>query len=246
MSPKVLDTHIHLWPATATAQTDHSWMTPGHRLATRHGISDYISATQSNSHVQPTGFVYVETDRFLPNALPSTLISASEERKEAALKEYARAPLQELEFLRRIVEDRPQEGDGFEKRDGIFMKGAVIWAPFDVSPDVFKLYLRIAEEVSGPVLWERVVGFRYLVQGIKREQEMRRLVLSEEWLANLLYLRQGREGRGWVFDIGVDTHGGGVWQAEVAAEMIARVRDLEGDDRQGRVRFVLSKLVTFV
>jgi len=53
-------------------------------------------------------------------------------------------------------------------------------------------------------------------------------------------LGSGRGGRGWAFDVGVDSRSGGVWQVEVAAEMVERVR-ADG----GRTVFVISGLPSF-
>jgi L-rhamnono-1,4-lactonase len=243
---KILDTHIHLWPSTATSSTNHRWMVPGHILCKRYGVSDYLAITNAAS----TGFIYVETDRYLPSSTPNisdketAAISSDSSAKDAAIQklmEWAHEPLEELKFLRRIVEGTPNEGDGFEPGDGDKMTGCVMWAPFHLPTDLFDLYLRIAEDVSGPRLWQRVVGFRYLIQAIHDEATLRRLVSSSHWLDNILRLRSGREGKGWAFDVGVDTHRGGVWQLEAAADMVDAIRDLE-DNGKGTVRFVLNHL----
>ncbi|ORY14155.1 hypothetical protein BCR34DRAFT_599360 [Clohesyomyces aquaticus] len=243
---KLLDTHIHLWPSTALSTTNHRWMTPGHILTRRHGVSDYNAITASTSPVQPTGFIYVETDRYLLDTLPkfsSSVVSESEAfDARQKLEQWAHEPLAELKFLRRIVEGTPEEGDGFVPGEGEKMLGCVIWAPFQLPAPLFELYMQIAEELSGPKLWERVVGFRYLLQGITVESEMRNLVEGEAWLKNILRLRKGREGKGWCFDVGVDAHRGGIWQMRVVADMVDRVREMEGGDEEGRVRFVLNHL----
>lgn len=238
---KILDTHIHLWPGTAVLPTNHGWMTPGHFLAKQHGIDEYAMVTRSTSPSNlPLGFLYIETDRYLPSPRPDLSSCDSEQSRTKALKEWAKEPLEELHFIRRIVESNPNSGDGFHSNNSNLMLGCVIWAPFHLPTDLFDLYLQIAEEVSGPQLWDKVVGFRYLIQGIRQEEEMRNLVLSETWLQNTLRLRMGRAGKGWVFDIGVDTHGGGAWQLEVAADMVDRIRAFEGDERG--VVFVLNHL----
>ncbi|KAF2107547.1 hypothetical protein BDV96DRAFT_506051 [Lophiotrema nucula] len=231
MTPqKLLDTHIHLWPSTATSPTDHAWMASTN-LGKRHGISDYYATTSATSPIQPSGFIYVETDRYLASPNPDIAISDDVEVKKEKLKIWAKAPIEELQFLRRMVEGKPKESDGFEPEDSEKLVGAVIWAPFHLSTDLFDLYLEIAEGVSGPKLWEKVVGFRYLLQAISDETQMSQLVFSEDFLQNMLRLRQGRGGRGWAFDVGVDAHGKGAWQIEVAADMVDKVRELEGDGK---------------
>ncbi|KAJ4988836.1 amidohydrolase family protein [Stagonosporopsis vannaccii] len=242
---RILDSHIHLWPSTATTAKDHGWMTdPTHFLTKRHGIADYKSVTQS-SPAGPTlsGFIYVETDRYLPSKTPGVGSNASKEKIEQTLKEWARAPLQELEFLRRIVEDQAQEGDGFDMGEGDLLKGAVVWAPFNVSHSLFNTYLALAESVAGPKLWEKVVGFRYLLQG-KEQGEVARLVGNDDWIENIVSLGNGRAGKGWAFDVGVDIHRDGTEPLVAVSEMIQRVRDREAQIGGGAqpVRFVLNHL----
>lgn len=250
----VLDTHIHLWPSTATSPTNHGWMTPGLFLAKRHGVEEYRAATRG-AGAGLRGFVYVETDRYLPSRVPGVSEREIEALRQSddgdlrgsvveKMENWAKEPLEELKFLRRIVEGRPEEGDGFQPEDSGFMVGCVVWAPFHLRTELFDLFLDIAERVAGPRLWEKVVGFRYLLQGIKVEVTLRDLLESKHWLNNILRLRSGRGGKGWAFDIGVDTHSTGVWQVDAAAAMVETIREMEtaaGGDA-ARVRFVLNHL----
>ncbi|KAF3041701.1 hypothetical protein E8E12_005767 [Didymella heteroderae] len=242
---RILDSHIHLWPSTATTSEDHGWMTdPSHILVKRHGISDYKAVTASSPAGSAlAGFIYVETDRYLPSKTPAISSRASEEEVEKKLREWAKAPLQELEFLRRIVEESPQEGDGFRQGEGEMMKGAIVWAPFNVSTSAFNAYLKIAEEVAGPRLWDKIAGFRYLLQG-KEEGEVKSLVSSDGWIENIVSLRKGRGGKGWAFDVGVDIHRDGTDPLVAVGEMILKVREREAGNRSGGqpVRFVLNHL----
>jgi L-rhamnono-1,4-lactonase len=236
-------------------------MTQGHMLAKGHGISDYISAssidstrTSDSPASQSSGFVYVETDRYLPTPEPSFTprhLTTEDERIEATqtLKTWAAEPLNELRFLRRIAEDTPEEGDGFNAGTGAgqFMTGCVIWAPFHIPYTWFTLYLTIAQAVAGPALWDKVVGFRYLLQG-KGEEEVKRLTENQDFLENVLDLRNGRSrtggraGAGWAFDVGVDAHRDGVHVAEYVADMVETIRARERDSpEEGAVTFVLSK-----
>lgn len=211
-------------------------MTEGHQLAKRHGIEDYKAITKP----KPEGFVYVETDRYLPSTSPEIDAAASAEEQRRQLAEWAKEPLEEIKFLRRIVQGTPEEGDGFDAADGALLKGAVIWAPFHLPAPLFSTYLDLAEQTSGPALWQRIVGFRYLLQG-KAEGEVKRLVESEDWLNNILALRHGRGGKGWAFDVGIDTNRDGVEQVEHVGAMIDSVRRREASANQhGHVRFVLS------
>lgn len=218
---------------------------PTHFLAKPHGISDYKATTQTSPAGSALGgFIYVETDRYLPSKKPDLRSDASQEETQKALKEWARAPLQELEFLRRVVEDTPKEGDGFEPGEGELMKGAVVWAPFNLSSSLFDAYLGIAEGVAGPRLWDKVVGFRYLLQG-KEEGEVSSLVGDADWVENIVRLSQGRGGKGWAFDVGVDIHRDGTEPLVAVGEMIRKVREREAKIESGNapVRFVLSKSI---
>lgn len=238
--PGILDTHIHLWPGTAVSPADHGWMTPGHALAKRHGIADYTAITSSTSPIQPAGFIYVETDRYLPAPRPQASQSAAGPDSIQALSIWANEPLEELKFLRRMVEETPNEGDGFAASQGAAMLGCVVWAPFLLAPSLFDAYLRMAEEVSGPRLWERVVGFRYLLQG-RGEDAVRQLVQNEDWIGNIAALRKGRGGKGWTFDVGADAHRDGAEVIEVVADMVEKVRAVERESPElGSVRFVLG------
>jgi L-rhamnono-1,4-lactonase len=239
MAPsRILDAHIHLWPATALQPTNHGWMASGHQLAKQHGISEYKAVTES----VPVGFVYVETDRYLPSAHPDLTGEESDDQKRRELQEWAKEPLEELKFLRRIVEDEQHEGDSFEKGDGALMKGCVVWAPFHVSTSLFQAYMSLAEDTAGPRLWSRVVGFRYLLQG-KTGEEVRDLTGNVDWLENIMSLGRGRDGKGWAFDVGVDTHRDGDEPLERVADMIeaVRLKETRNGEKGKGVRFVLSK-----
>ena len=196
-------------------------MSPGHFLAKRHGIVEYLSVT----HAPPSGFVYVETDRYLPRPVP-----------DGSLEKWAKEPLEEVRFLRRVVEGKTQEGDGVDGDTGQMMKGCVLWAPLHLSAKEFEEYLRLVEGVAGPELWERVRGFRYLLQG-KKEGEVERIVGTGDWVRNV-----GRLGARWAFDVGVDVHRDGEGGLEAVWEMVREVRREGGEG----VRFVLSKSFTFV
>ncbi|RAR12276.1 amidohydrolase family protein [Stemphylium lycopersici] len=242
---RILDSHIHLWPQTATSPTDHGWMQAGHFLAKQHGISDYLSIATP----PPTGFIYVETDRYLPSPAPPSDItptSSSADIKQG-LAQWAKQPLEEVRFLGRIAECQPADGDGFSTAgQAAKMKGCVIYAPFHLPTPVFQAYLEMAEEVAGPALWGRVVGFRYLLQG-KGEGVVAGMLERDQasWVSNLGMLRRGRGGRGWCFDVGVDVQRDGYGPMEAVGRLIERVRERERREGVGEgkgVRFVLNHL----
>ncbi|OAG15035.1 hypothetical protein CC77DRAFT_488468 [Alternaria alternata] len=241
-SSGVLDTHIHLWPSTATSSSNHGWMSPGHHLAKRHGISDYLTITSP----QPSGFIYVETDRYLPSAEPPSINeSDNDEDVKAKLRTWAKEPLEELRFLARIVEGKPEEGDGFVESEAKKMKGCVIYAPFHCAPRVFKAYLDVAREVAGPKLWQYVKGFRYLLQGKGDGVVAKMLQESEEsWIQNLCALKRLEGGcEAWCFDVGVDTHRDGEEPMKAVGKLIAGLRQYEEKEgHENRVKFVLNHL----
>jgi L-rhamnono-1,4-lactonase len=242
-------------------------MSPGHVLAKRHGISDYLPVTSP----PPSGFIYIETDRYLPSPSPDIHNADGQEEVRRKIVEWAKQPLEEIKFLRRIAEGKTEEGDGCEgdhdeKAEGQrmsptptyrflegqweVMKGVVLYAPFHFSPAHFFLYMSIAEEVAGPRLWTRVVGFRYLLQG-KGEGVVEGMLEGEKggwWLSNLGELKTGNAGRGWCFDVGVDTHRDGMGPFEAVKGLIERTRVWEEkSESPGKpVRFVLSKCSTCV
>lgn len=224
---RILDAHIHLWPASAANPSSHTWMTPGAHLAKQYSVSDYLSASASSDAVVE-GFVYVETDR---------RVGSAGDGQSENLEAWAE-PLEELRWLRRIVEGTSEEGAGFTAEQGRLMKGIVAWAPLDRGPDVFEEYVAKAREVAGEKTWGRVKGFRFLLQGIKDEGALRKLVLGEGFVGAMRRFRG--EGRDWSFDVGVDMRGAGVWQLELAAEVIVKVN--RGMEKDG-VRFILSKLM---
>lgn len=243
MPRRILDTHVHLWPSTATSPTAHAWMTPGHFFAHRHGIAEYKAATLSSptsstsasasapASASPSplnDFIYVETDRYLPSPSPDIPNEQDELLVKKELQRWARAPLDELAFLRRIVDARPagDGSDGFEARDAGCMQGMVIWAPFHLSPRVFGAYLALARGTLGEAAWEKVVGFRYLLQG-RGALFVREMARSEDFVANV------RGVGGKVFDVGVDCHRDG-------AEVLEGVRELVERVGSGGPRFVLG------
>ncbi|KAI4647437.1 uncharacterized protein J4E79_010295 [Alternaria viburni] len=239
----ILDTHIHLWPSTATSSSNHGWMTPGHHLSKRHGISDYLSITSP----QPAGFIYVETDRYLSSAEPSISGSDSDEDVKGKLREWAKEPLEEVRFLRRIVEGTPEGGDGFTGEESGKMKGAVVYAPFHLKPRVFDVYLEIVREVAGPQLWKCIKGWRYLLQR-KGEGVVAKMLKEDEesWVSNLVGLKGLGDGcQAWCFDVGVDNHRDGTGPMEAVGGLIKAVRtreEKEGDGDGKKVKFVLNHL----
>lgn len=206
-------------------------MTEGHFLAKPHLLSTY-QGVANDSRVK--GVIYVETDRTIPSVPPPFTgqhpdQSAGDEKLmvRTNMQAWGHEVFEEIRFLRSIVEKGGDEAE--------LLKGVVLYAPMQFPAKVFDMYLSIAEEVAGPGLWERVVGFRYLLQG-KKEGEVEKLVSSEEWIGNLITLGEGRGGKGWTFDVGIDINRDGESGLGSVKSMIEEVRK-----RGSNTRFILSK-----
>jgi L-rhamnono-1,4-lactonase len=250
MAQRILDSHVHLWGSWAANPHHHAWMTPGSRLAKRYSVAEYAAATSAPARgggggggggggpappCTPAGFVFVETAPRV-DAAPSGRTAADAPRPEA----YAARALDEARFLRRLVEGAPAPGDGFGPAASPATGGAappppplvgiVPWAPLDRGAAAFRAYVAAARGAAGEAAWARVVGFRFLVQGMGRP-ELGALADSAEAVEVL------REfGGRWCFDVGVDVRQGGEWQAEMMEGLVGRVRRAGGE-----VTFVLSE-----
>jgi len=202
------------------------------------------------------GLIYIETDRRLlsPHA-------ASELGDTPPYPSRWTHPLAEIAYLRSLIEAELSSRRPPTPR----LLGLVPWAPIDESPAALERYMTIARESAGEATWARIVGWRFLVQGLREVGAFGDVVGSEKWVQGLGWL--GREGRtlrgqnkdeegsgegqrrkrGFTFDVGVDQRGGGTWQLEGFAACIEKIRALEdgNSDRDvgqvARTVFVLSK-----
>ena len=222
MAPQaVIDSHIHLWPKETTNEESHAWMTPGMPLLKPHLLQNYYAASeqtgQSDFDVVVKGVVYVETDvRYDP--------------PNGDLATWARGPLEEILFLRKVVEGH------YAERDGTMLLGLVPWAPMDQSTATLEEYLTLAKDMAGPPAWPRIRGFRFLLQAITDQTEFEKLVFSDAFIANLQLLGKRR----FSFDIGVDHRSGGVWQLEAIAKVMVLAHQ---DIPQGeKITFVVDHL----
>jgi len=218
MAPsKIIDSHIHLWPHATSNNASHAWMQEGHHLTRQYSIADYLAAVDSE---EVEGFVFVETD---------SRIKDSEK-----VSEWAEEPLREIKLLDRLIGGELDDGSGFAARHAGLVKGIVPWAPLDRGADGFREYLAEVRRAVSDETWGRISGFRFLLQGMRDEEQFAKLVLSEGCIEVLKCFREA--GNEFAFDVGVDQHSGGAWQLEVVAELMERVQ--EGGKP---VTFVLSK-----
>ncbi|KAK6429365.1 L-rhamnono-gamma-lactonase [Oleoguttula sp. CCFEE 5521] len=212
-----IDSHIHLWPSSASNESAHSWMTPGMPLAKPHLLSDYFHATKNPSQTQIEGVVYVETDRAL--LTPTSDLST-----------WAAEAIKETTFLRSIVEGH------YGPEANSKLLGIVLWAPMDQPTATLLEWLKLAEQTAGPETWRRVKGFRFLLQGLREEEMFREVVLSGPFVENLKILGQ----RGLSFDIGVDQHSSGAWQLEIVEQAMRKAH--EGVADGDKVMFIINHL----
>jgi len=204
-SQVVVDSHIHLWPMETANEDGHAWMTPGMPLAKSHLLENYYQASQqvgqSTSNIEVRGVVYVETD-------------VRYETPEGDLSTWAKGPLDEILFLRSIVEG--SRGG----RDSRILVALVPWAPMDQPTPVLERYLELAKDMAGPKAWPRLKGFRFLLQSITDQDAFENLVLSDHFIANLKLLGK----RGFSFDLGIDQLRAGSWQLDTMAEVLDQAR----------------------
>ena len=199
------------------------------------------------------GLIYIETDRRLlsPHA-------ASELGDTPPYPSRWTHPLAEIAYLRSLIEAELSSRIPPTPR----LLGLVPWAPIDEGPAALEKYMRLARESAGEATWARIVGWRFLVQGLRLEGAFDEVVGSQKWIEGLQ--RPGAEGRTWrrsdvrgrageekrkgfTFDVGVDQHGAGTWQLEGFAGCIEKLRALEDEnsdrdvEQVARTIFVLSK-----
>ncbi|KAF2765458.1 hypothetical protein EJ03DRAFT_207538 [Teratosphaeria nubilosa] len=220
---RVIDSHIHLWPPETSNENGHSWMTPGMPLAKPHLLERYYSAPQqkesSESDVKVEGVVYVETD--VRHDTPAS----------ADLATWAKGPLDEILFVRKVIEGH------YGERDENMLLAFVAWAPMDQPTEVLEQYLKLAKDMAGPIAWPRLKGFRFLLQAIEKQSAFEKLVFSDHFIDNLKLL--GR--RGYSFDIGVDQRSGGSWQLEAIPKMVQLAHDgVEAESE--KVVFIVNHL----
>lgn len=227
MPQMILDSHVHLWPASAANPQAHKWMVEGAHLTRQFLVDDYLAAANSLKarDVNVSGFIYVETDRVVGEYDP--------ERPE--VETWATEPLREIALLRRIVEGEPEAGQTSNGSHADLLKGIVAWAPCDKGFVNFLHYLNAAAETARPETWSRIKGFRFLVQGMRDEEDFRQLPELPSFTEILRYMGM----QGYSFDVGVDQRQGGVWQLEGFADVVEAVHRWIAPEDQ--TVFILSK-----
>lgn len=213
----IIDSHIHLYPASELSTL--AWCTPESPLAGQRSVAEYRAATDgSPAQGRLKGFVFLETDRKTDEASPDP----------ASGWKY---PLMEVDWLRRIATGEPREGEGHAAADAALCLGIVPWAPMPAGEEALQRYIAAVRETAGPRAWDKVKGFRYLLQ-----DKPNGTMLKDPFIESLKLL--GREG--FVFDTGVDQHRRGRIQLEECVEMIDRAHEDVAEEH--KVKFIISEL----
>lgn len=240
MSIPIIDSHIHLFPASHLPTL--SWYGPDSPLGSQHCVDEYRHATSStpttpdpssnpaNLRANPVylrGFVFVETDR----------LSSVEERIGPADGDGDgngdgwKHVLDEVALLARIIRGEAVDGDQYRHVDRPDCLGMVPWAPVPGGAEVMERYMRRVKGVTGTDgdVSKKLCGVRYLIQ-----DKPAGVMLQSAFVEGLKWL--GREGL--TFDLGVDARQGGLGQLREAVEMMKRV--YEGVDKEDQVVVVIG------
>ncbi|KAK5678684.1 L-rhamnono-gamma-lactonase [Elasticomyces elasticus] len=194
-------------------EASHAWMTPSDMpLAKQHLLKDYYAVAEqtdsSDIDVVVRGVVYVETD-----------VRYGEPNGDVA--SWTKGPLDEISFLRNVVEGH------YGGRESETLVALVPWAPMDQPTHVLEEYLKLAEARAGSHTWQRVKGFRFLLQFYTDQSKFRDVVLSNSFIANLKLL-------------GVDQHSAGIFQLEIMSKAMHRVH--EGVAEEEKVVFIINHM----
>ncbi|KAJ5677289.1 amidohydrolase family protein [Penicillium maclennaniae] len=210
MTIPIVDSHIHLFPASHLPTL--AWYTADSPLGAQHSVNEYRHAFSplitSTTDKYLGGFIFLETDR----------ISSINGNDPGRGWQYA---LDEVSFLSRIATGQPLPGEGHSPADKNLCLGIVPWAPVPGGRDVLMRYISMARERTGPNVWKKVCGVRYLVQ-----DKPAGVMLEDNFVDALRWLGEQRIA----FDLGVDARQGGLGQLREAVEMMRRVYDGVGED----------------
>lgn len=193
----IIDSHIHLYPATHLSGLNWTADLPkDHILNQQSSVEEYKSASAQQTNL--LGFVFLETDR-----------------KSGLDESEWKDPLEEVEFLARIAQGKPVAGEGHVSADSKLVLGIVPWAPVPAGPDALSTYNSQVRQACGDDRTASLVkGYRYLVQ-----DKPKGTMLQSGFISGLQWL--GKQDL--IFDLGVDSRSGGMWQLQEACEMLKKV-----------------------
>ena len=228
----IVDSHIHLFPATHLPTL--AWYDgPDNPLGSQHSVDEYREAVSSvlaspegDTDKYLRGFIFLETDR----------------RSTTAQIDYSNGvaspgwihALEEVSFLSRIALGEPLEGEGHKPVDKDLCLGIIPWAPIPGGPDHMRRYVEeVQEATQTKQVFHKVRGFRYLVQdkpaGVMLD---RQFVDSLRWLGKQSY----------TFDLGVDGRQGGLHQLREAVDMMSEVYKVL-ENAEDAVTIVISRSI---
>ena len=136
----------------------------------------------------------------------------------------------EVAWIRRVATGNPKDGEGHEKEDAKLCLAIVPWAPVPMGVEDMKKWVAEVKKVAGPEVFEKIRGFRYLVQ-----DKPKGTMLTKGFIEALRWM--GKEG--YAFDLGVDQKSGGRWQLEEAVEMMEKAH--EGLEEKEKVTVIISE-----
>jgi L-rhamnono-1,4-lactonase len=196
----IIDSHIHLYPSSDVRNL--AWtadLPPDHCLNKQNSVEEYRAAARSSLL---RGFVFVETDR-----------------KSGLEDQEWRHPLEEVEFLARIANGTPLQGEGFLPSDKDLVLGIIPWAPVPAGVSSLSRYMSLVKEhCDAKDISDKIKGVRYLVQ-----RSHPGTMLQPDFVEGLKWLGKNN----FTFDLGVDARSGGLYQMREACEMMERVYEGE-------------------
>jgi L-rhamnono-1,4-lactonase len=196
----IIDSHIHLYPSSDVGNL--AWtadLPPDHCLNKQNSVEEYRAAARSSLL---RGFVFVETDR-----------------KSGLEDQEWRHPLEEVEFLARIANGTPLQGEGFLPSDKDLVLGIIPWAPVPAGVSSLSRYMSLVKErCDTKDISYKIKGVRYLVQRCHPGT-----MLQPDFVEGLKWLGKNN----FTFDLGVDARSGGLYQMREACEMMERVYEGE-------------------
>lgn len=192
----IIDSHIHLFAEAHLPRLSWAGELPqGHVLKRGNTVSTYKEATAGARNL--TGFVFLETDRFS---------GLSDDQWEDALAE--------AEFLSRIAQGRPLQGEGHVGSDAKLCLGVVPWAPVPAGPDALEKYMARLWKLYPGDYRQKVKGVRYLLQS-----KPAKVMLQPNFISGLQWLGE----KDLSFDLGIDARSAGLHQLEEACAMMKQV-----------------------
>ena len=199
---QIIDSHVHLWEARHIKSC--AWgddLPPNHVLNRQNSIKEYLAASRSARNLQ--GFVYVETDR-----------------KSGLRDDEWEHVLDEVDFVARIAQGETKDGEITKPIDQNLVSAIVPWAPVPAGAGVLQEYVqRLREKVPHSDLFNKIKGFRYLLQ-----EQPAKTMLQEDFLHSLHWLGS----MGYTFDLGIDTRSGGMHQLLEATQLIRGLLSEDG------------------